>query len=56
MNYKIYPRAIAGRNAKPKGGGGVCEICTMERAKGANEIGKASAFEVVGLMSNNHTL
>ena len=56
MNYKIYPRALTGRNAKPKGGGGVCENCTMVSAEGANEIRNVDANEVVQLMPNNCTL
>lgn len=52
MNYKIYPRALTGRNAKPKGGGGVCENCTLVSAEGANEIRNVDANEVVQLMYN----
>lgn len=52
MNYKIYPRALTGRNAKPKGGGGVCENCTLAIAEGANEIRNTDAIEVVQLMYN----
>lgn len=52
MNYKIYPRALTGRNAKPKGGGGVRENCVLAIAKGADEIRNVDANEVVQLMSN----
>ncbi len=55
MNYKIYPRALTGQNAKPKGGGGVRVNCALAIAKGANEIRNAGANEVVQLMSNKYT-
>lgn len=53
MNYKTYPRALTGRNAKPKGGGGVRENCVLAIAEGANEFRNADAIEVVQLMFNN---
>ena len=55
MNYKIYPRALTGRNAKPKGGGGVRENCVLAIAEGKCEIRNADVNGVVQLMSNNRT-
>ena len=55
MNYKIYPRALTGQNAKPKGGGGVRENCVLASAKSECEIRNVDASALVQLMSNNCT-